>query len=184
MARAGWKRVWTTVVPSHLERSVYTALSGLVLTGMALTWQPLAGEPLWRVPRGLVVLPLAAAMGLVWVSLRFDHVSFFGLRQAWEPGRPPEPEQLLVVGPYRFVRHPLMACLLALLWLQPVMAPGLLLLSAGLTAYILLGVLLEERDLLRRFGPAYADYRRRVPMFVPWRPPPRPRPTGKPHDPA
>ncbi|HKI35783.1 MAG TPA: isoprenylcysteine carboxylmethyltransferase family protein [Gemmataceae bacterium] len=171
MVRAGWKRVWTRVVPSHLERSVYAALSGLILAGMALTWQPLVGDPAWCAPRGLVVLPLMAAVGLAWVSLRFDHLGLFGIRQAWEQGREPAADHLLVVGPYRFVRHPLMACLLAFLWTQPVMPPALLLLSGGLTAYILLGVLLEERDLRRRFGPAYADYRRRVPMFLPWRRP-------------
>lgn len=179
MARTAWKRVWTWVVPLHLERSIYAALSGLILTGLAVTWQPLAGDPLWRAPRGLVVLPLAAAAGMTWVSLRFDHLGLFGIRQAWEYGREPGPEPLLVVGPYSYVRHPLMTCLLAFLWLQPVMSPGLLLLSGGLTAYILLGVLLEERDLLRRFGPEYAAYRRRVPMFVPWRRPAPPATYGK-----
>jgi protein-S-isoprenylcysteine O-methyltransferase Ste14 len=174
MARASWKRVWAELVPPSLERSIYAALSGLILVGMALTWQPLPGEPFWRAPRWAVVLPLTAAAGLVWVNLRFDHLGLFGLRQAWQRGREPAPERLLVIGPYRFVRHPLMACLLAFLWLQPVMSPGLALLSGGLTAYILLGVALEERDLLRRFGPAYADYRRRVPMFVPWRRPAAP----------
>jgi protein-S-isoprenylcysteine O-methyltransferase Ste14 len=173
MARAGWKRLWTRAVPPHLERSVYAALSGLLLLGLALTWQMPAGAPLWSGPRWLVVLPLAAAVGLGWVNLRFDHLGLFGIRQAWE--REPAPERLLVVGPYRFVRHPLMACLLAFLWAQPVMPPGLALLSGGLTAYIVLGVLLEERDLRRRFGSAYEDYRRRVPMFLPWR---RPAPSA------
>jgi protein-S-isoprenylcysteine O-methyltransferase Ste14 len=179
MARSSWKHLWVRVVPPHLERSVYAALSGVILMGMAFTWQPLPGEPLWRTSRWLVVLPLAAMAGLSWVNLRFDHLGLFGVRQAWGQGREPAAEQLLVVGPYRFIRHPLMACLLAFLWLEPIMPPGLLLLSGGLTAYILVGVVLEERDLLRRFGPAYADYRRRVPMFLPWR-----RPVGDPHDPA
>jgi protein-S-isoprenylcysteine O-methyltransferase Ste14 len=77
----------------------------------------------------------------------------------------------MLVGPYRFVRHPLMACLLVFLWAQPVMTPTLALLSGGLTVYILIGVLLEERDLLRRFHPDYAIYRRRVPALIPWRRP-------------
>jgi protein-S-isoprenylcysteine O-methyltransferase Ste14 len=169
MARSAWKSVWGRVIPPQLERSVYAALSGGILAGMAVTWQPLPGVPLWEAPHGLVVLPLAAAAGLVWVNIRFDHLGLFGIRQAWESGREPAPEQLLVVGPYRFLRHPLMACLLAFLWLQPVMVPELLLLSGGLTVYILVGVWLEERDLLQRFGPAYADYRRRVPMLIPWK---------------
>ena len=77
----------------------------------------------------------------------------------------------MIVGPYRYVRHPLMACLLAFLWRQPVMPAGLALLSGGLTVYIAVGVLFEERDLLKRFHPLYAAYRRRVPAVVPWRRP-------------
>jgi protein-S-isoprenylcysteine O-methyltransferase Ste14 len=179
MARAGWKRVWTSLVPPHVERSVYAALSGLILIGMAFTWQLPAGEPLWRMPRWLVVLPLTTAVGLVWLSARFDHLGLFGIRQAWEYGREPTPERLLVVGPYRFVRHPLMVCLLAFLWLQPVMPLGLACLSGGLTAYIVVGVVLEERDLRQRFGAAYTDYRRRVPMFLPWRRPAPPATYGE-----
>ena len=175
MARTRWKRFWGHVVPPRLDRSVYAALSGALLAGMALTWQPLPGAPLWQWPRGLVVLPLAAAAGLVWVNMCFDHLGLFGLRQAWVQGSDPAPERLLVLGPYRFVRHPLMACLLAFLWLQPIMSPGLLLLSGGLSLYIVLGVLLEERDLRTRFGPAYDAYCRQVPRFVPWR---RPAPPG------
>jgi protein-S-isoprenylcysteine O-methyltransferase Ste14 len=181
MARAGWKRAWARVIPAPLERSVYAALTGLVLLGIALTWQPLPGDPLWRAPPWLIVLPLMAATGLVWVNMRFDHLGLFGLRQAWENGGDRAPERLLIVGPYRFVRHPLMACLLGFLWLQPAMPPALLLLSGGLTVYVLIGVLLEERDLRRRFGAAYADYRRRVPMFVPWR---RPAPAATYGEPA
>jgi protein-S-isoprenylcysteine O-methyltransferase Ste14 len=171
MARTAWKRVAAKVVPPQLERSLYAALSGLILVGMALTWQPLPGEPLWRGPRWLVALPLLAAGGMAWVTVHFDHLGLFGVRQAWEHGREPTPDRLLIVGPYRYVRHPLMACLLGFLWPHPVMPPELVLLSGGLSAYIVLGVLLEERDLRRRFGPAYSDYRRRVPMFLPWRRP-------------
>jgi protein-S-isoprenylcysteine O-methyltransferase Ste14 len=168
MARAGWKRFWVRVVPPHLERSLYAALAGLVLLGMAATWQRLPGDPIWQGPRWLVAIPLAAGLGMAAINLRFDHLGLFGVRQAWERGREPAPERLLIVGPYRFVRHPLMACQLAFLWPQPIMPPALALLNGGLTVYIILGVALEERDLLRRFGPAYAAYRRRVPMFVPW----------------
>jgi protein-S-isoprenylcysteine O-methyltransferase Ste14 len=64
-----------------------------------------------------------------------------------------------------------MACLLVFLWVQPVMSTTLLILTGGLSAYIALGLLLEERDLMRRFHPHYAAYRRRVPALVPWRSP-------------
>jgi protein-S-isoprenylcysteine O-methyltransferase Ste14 len=173
MARECFKRRWTRVVPAALERSVYAALSGALLTGLALTWQPIPGPAFWLLPVGLVVVPLAAGLGLAAINARFDHAGLFGLRQAWAAGRALPPEWLQVVGPYRFVRHPLMVCLLAFLWLQPVMPPTLALLSGGLTGYIAVGLIFEERDLLKRFGPAYAAYRRRVPALVPWRPPAR-----------
>ncbi len=121
-----------------------------------------------------MVVPLAAGLGLAAINLRFDHAGLFGLRQAREAT--PAAEELLVLGPYRYVRHPLMACLLVLLAAQPVMTPTLALLSGGLSAYIGLGLVLEERDLLRRFGDAYVMYRRRVPALVPWR---RPAPPAR-----
>jgi protein-S-isoprenylcysteine O-methyltransferase Ste14 len=172
MARAGFKGRLTRFVPARLERSVYAAAAGLVLLGLSVTWRPLGGGVVWDGPLWLVVVPLAAGAGLAAINLRFDHAGLFGLRQVWE--REPAPEELLVVGPYRYVRHPLMACLLVMLWAQPAMTPTLAVLSGGLTAYVALGLVFEERDLLRRFGAAYAAYRRRVPALVPWRPPAEP----------
>lgn len=169
MARAGFKRIGARVVGPYLERSLYAALAGLILLGLAFTWQPLPGNPLWRGPSWLLAVPLLAGGGLALVNLRFDHAGLFGLRQVWEHGRAATPERLQVIGPYRYVRHPLMACTLVVLWAWPVMPPALALLSGGLSVYIGLGLLLEERDLERRFGAAYADYRRRVPALVPWR---------------
>jgi methanethiol S-methyltransferase len=169
MARARFKRRLTRVVPPRLERSLYAAAAGVVLLGLSLTWQPLGGDPRWLGPAWLAAVPLAAGVGLAAINLRFDHAGLFGLRQAWE--RQPAAEELLVLGPYRYVRHPLMACLLVVFWAQPVMTPTLAVLSGGLTVYVVVGLVLEERDLLRTFGPAYAAYRRRVPALVPWRPP-------------
>jgi protein-S-isoprenylcysteine O-methyltransferase Ste14 len=169
MARRPVKDFLTRFVPARLERSCYAAASGLVLLGLALTWQPLGGPVLWAAPAWLVAVPAAAGLGLAAVNLRFDHAGLFGLRQAWEAA--PTPDQLLVLGPYRYVRHPLMACLLVFLWAQPVMTPTLAVLAGGLTVIILVGVRLEERDLVRRFGAAYEEYRRRVPALLPWRRP-------------
>lgn len=173
MARDGFKRHWTRLVPPKLERSVYAAVSGLLLLGMSLTWRPIPGPEWWRGSLWLLAFPLIAGAGLVWVNLRFDHAGLFGLRQAWAAG-PPVPERLLIVGPYRYVRHPLMGCLLAFLWFQPVMPATLALLCGGLTACVAVGLFFEERDLLKRFHPAYAAYRRRVPALLPWRRPAAP----------
>jgi protein-S-isoprenylcysteine O-methyltransferase Ste14 len=181
MARESFKRPWTRFVPPPLERSLYAALSGLLLLLLPFCWQAIPGAPLWDLPVGFVVLPLLAGVGLAAINARYDHAGLFGMRQAWlgdatasfspVQGTGSPPETLIVGGPYRYVRHPLMACLLVFLWAQPKMTPTLLLLSAGLSAYVALGVVLEERDLLRRFGDEYAGYRRRVPALIPWRKP-------------
>jgi protein-S-isoprenylcysteine O-methyltransferase Ste14 len=171
MARESFKRLWTRLVPPWLERSLYAALSGILVGLVPLVWQPLPGEPLWRLPSWFVVVPLWGAAMLALTNLRHDHAGLFGLRQVWSPGRPEEKETLVVTGAYRFVRHPLMSRLLCFLLAQPIMRPEVALLSGGLSAYILLGIQLEERDLLRRFGAEYERYRRHVPMLIPWRGP-------------
>src|SRR6516225_4759324 len=89
MARQGFKAFQARLVPARLERSLYAALSGLVLLGMALTWQGLPGEPFWTGPPWISLAALAAALGLVLVNVRFDHAGLFGLRQAWEPAPAP-----------------------------------------------------------------------------------------------
>jgi methanethiol S-methyltransferase len=185
MARESFKRRWARVVSARLERSVYAALSGVLLLALPFVWQPLPGGAWWELPRVFVLVPLFAAAGLVLVNLRYDHAGLFGLRQAWE-GAWPEEDKLLITGPYRYVRHPLMACVLVFLWAQPVMTSTLALLCGGLTGYIALGLTLEERDLLCRFGKAYAGYRRRVPALVPWRrpAPPATHPACLPCDPG
>jgi protein-S-isoprenylcysteine O-methyltransferase Ste14 len=171
MARASFKARWARLVPPALERSLYAAISGVLLLALAVAWQPVDESVWWRGPRWLVAVPLAAAASLVLVNLRFDHAGLFGLRQAWAGECPEPPEKLIIAGPYRYVRHPLMACLLAFLWTQPTMATTLALLDGGMTLYIFIGLFFEERDLAARFHPEYAAYRRRVPALVPWRPP-------------
>src|SRR5262249_35044414 len=150
MARDAFKQAWTRIIPAALERSFYIALSGLLLLALPLLWQPLSGEPIWRLPVQVVVVPILAVLGQTWLLTWHDHAGFFGLRQAGgEPA--PSAEKLLLAGPYRYVRHPLMLSLLVLLWAQPILWPDLALLAGGLTVYILVGIRLEERDLLRRF---------------------------------
>jgi methanethiol S-methyltransferase len=177
MARLGLKRAWTRVLSPSLERAVYVGLSGVLLAGLSLTWQPLPGAALWRLPDWVVVVSLAGLLGTAAVLQVHDPFRFFGVRQAWE-AEPGADERLRVVGPYRYVRHPLMSCTLLFLWGLPVMSPTLALLSGGLTVYVLFALRLEERDLRRQFGAAYEEYRRRVPALVPWRPPLSPEGEG------
>jgi protein-S-isoprenylcysteine O-methyltransferase Ste14 len=169
MARAGFKLWWTRWIPSELERAVYVAVSGLLALGMALTWQPLPGEPLWRLPLWVAGIGVVGGLAAGLVSTGCDPLRFIGLRQVWEQGQSPTPDELRTSGPYHYVRHPQMSCTLVFLWAQPVMSPALALLSGGLTLYVLLALPLEERDLRRQFGAAYEEYRRRVPALVPWK---------------
>jgi protein-S-isoprenylcysteine O-methyltransferase Ste14 len=162
MAREGFKKRWP-LISLELKRSVYVGLAGIVLLGMAGTWQPLPGEPLWRLPIWVLAIGLAAALGTGLWCLAFDPLGFLGVR--------PEDETLRIIGPYRFLRHPLMACFIVFLWAQPVMSPTLAVLSGGLTLYIVLAIPLEEGDMRRRFGSAYEEYRRRVPALIPLRKP-------------
>lgn len=169
MARRRFKDFWVRYLPPHLERPAYIALSGVVLLGLAGAWQAVGGEALWRWPLYLVLIPVAAALGMIAIVTRLHVEDMFGVRQVWSY-REAKAERLLIVGPYRLVRHPLMACLLVFLWTQPVMTPTLALLAAGMTVYVGVGIQLEEREMILRFGSPYADYRRRVPALLPWRP--------------
>ena len=166
MARQSFKRWWTRWILPALERSIYVAASGATLVGLTICWQTLPGEPLWSLPIGVVAVSLVAALGTGLCCWRFDHREFFGLQQAWT-GEPESPASLCTTGPYRYVRHPLMLGLLLALWGQPIMPPELLMLNAGFTVYILIGIRLEERDLVQCFGEAYLVYRRRVPALLP-----------------
>jgi methanethiol S-methyltransferase len=170
MARDGFKHHWTRFVPAALERALYVAMSGVVLMALCLLWQPMGGTELWHWPLVFAAVALAGGCGLACITLGYDYLEWFGIRRVWRP-REAVKEQLWIVGPYRWVRHPLMSCTLVLLWGWPVMTPTLALLSGGLTLYIFVARPMEESTLVGRFGNTYRDYRRRVPAYLPWRGP-------------
>ena len=177
MARPGFKRAWARVVPPALERSTYVLLSSLALAILFTCWRPLP-RVLWAVHPAAGRLAL---WGLFWagalLALRstflISHVDLFGLRQAWcrFRGQPYLEPEFRAGTLYSRVRHPLMLGFLLVFWATPRMTLGHLVLSGGMSAYILLGTLMEERDLAAKLGPAYEAYRRQVPMFFPrlWR---------------
>lgn len=181
MARPAFKRRWTRVVPAAAERSVFVLASSAVLVLLVLEWRPIAGDA-WRVegPAAVALWSLAAggwALLLV-SSFLIDHFELFGVRQVLDAfrSRPHRPAPFRERGPYRLVRHPLMLGFVIAFWACPAMTWDRLLFAAVATAYIaLLGLVVEERDLLAAHGAAYADYRRRVPRLLPW---PRPRARG------
>ena len=174
MARRWFKERWTRVVPPALERSTYVLFSSLALIVMFLLWQPLGGV-VWSVshPVGRAILwaLYAFGFGLVLVStFLIHHFDLFGLRQVWLyfRGRPYTRLSFGTPGPYRFVRHPLYVGWFFAFWMTPVMTSAHLLFAIATTAYILIAIRFEERDLVDEFGGTYAEYQRRVPMLVPF----------------
>ena len=172
MARRGFKARLARVVPQPAERATYVWVSNAALALLVLGWQPLPGIA-WQAEGALRVVLLAcnAAAWLFAIAATYmvNHFDLFGLEQAWRRfrGRAQASPRFVTRFAYRFVRHPLMTGIVLGLWVVPTMSTGHLLLSAGLTAYIVVGTRIEERDLLRLFGERYRRYRQTVPMLFP-----------------
>ena len=176
MARAGFKRWLVRVVPAQLERATYVLASSLALALLIWQWQPWH-LVLWHVESRFLQAPLWTLNALGWLgvpasSFMIDHFNLFGLKQALAAFRQQSLPQKGFVTPlfYKYVRHPMMTALLVGLWVTPYMTAGHLLLSLGMTVYIVIGVHFEERALTRELGRAYELYRATTPQFVPTRP--------------
>jgi len=174
MARKWFKDWWTRIVPKPLERSTYVLFSSLALLLLFWLWQPLGGV-VWSIEDPLAQFVLrslfAFGWGLVLVStFLINHFDLFGMRQVWLNllDRPYTALRFGTPGPYRLVRHPLYVGWLFAFWSTPAMTLAHLLFSVATTAYILIAIQLEERDLVREHGDSYEDYRRSVPMLVPF----------------
>jgi methanethiol S-methyltransferase len=174
MARQGFKNWWTQFVPQPVERSTYILFSSLCLGILFYFWQPIGGT-IWHVTNttGVAILYTLFAAGWLLVlgsTLLINHFDLFGLRQVWLYLRDREYTQLDFEAPsfYKYVRHPLYLGLLLAFWFTPMMTVTHLVFALMTTAYILVGIQFEERDLVALHGEAYADYRHRVPMLVPF----------------
>jgi protein-S-isoprenylcysteine O-methyltransferase Ste14 len=172
MARPAFKRWWTRIVPVAAERSTYVLLSNLALLLLFWQWRPIGGV-VWSVeqPLGRALLHATFATGWLTVlvtTFLINHFDLFGLRQVWLHlrGTPYRALSFATPGPYRLVRHPLYVGWLLAFWATPVMTAAHLLFALVTTAYILVAIRFEERDLVDAH-PAYDDYRRHVPMLVP-----------------
>lgn len=163
-------RRWFGEAAERGYRLAYNLFAGITLLPVLTLAALLPDSRLYRLPAPWLWAALAV-QGLALVALvvglrQTGAWSFLGIEQLFQP-RPSGEAKLVVRGLYRWVRHPLYTAGLAFIWFNPLMTVNLLVLNVGLTIYILIGALFEERKLLREFGEAYAEYQRRTPMLIP-----------------
>lgn len=172
MARPGFKRWWTKFVPESIERSTYVLFTNIVLIVLFWQWQPIPGVVWSLTDAAAIVLWVLFAVGWVTVlvsTFMIGHFDLFGLQQVYDnlTGKARAATAFHMPGFYKLVRHPIMLGFIIAFWATPHMTVGHLLFAAVTTAYILVAIQLEERDLITVFGEAYRDYRRKVPMLLP-----------------
>jgi protein-S-isoprenylcysteine O-methyltransferase Ste14 len=176
MARQGFKRWWTRVIPWPAERSVYVLAASIALMILFIGWRPIPAV-VWS----LNPIPHPVINQLIWVvfwagwamvlisTFLINHFELFGLQQAWlnmrgRQAAPPKFRQPLF---YKWVRHPLYLGFFLAFWATPEMTAGHLLLAVGVSIYMLIAIRYEERDLVGLFGKEYEDYRAEVGMLTP-----------------
>ena len=173
MARGKFKLWWNKHFPKALQRSAYVFITSLTLVGLMAVWRPLP-QPVWTVQadwlRAIVWLMFGLGWLLVFVAAQLiNSRHLFGLQQvkAFSRGKKAQPPHFQTPFLYRHVRHPMMLGFLIAFWSVPTMSLGHLLFSIGLTAYILIGLRFEERDLAANLGKVYQRYSKKVPMLLP-----------------
>ena len=175
MARPRFKAWWTQYVPKPVERSTYVLLASSCLLLLYWQWRPMPAI-VWQVenPHAAVAIAMIALTGWVVVftsTFMINHFELFGLSQVANhlTDRQAAPAHFYTPLLYKFVRHPIYLGFIIAFWAAPTMTVGHLLFAAVTTIYILLGIYLEERDLIGMFGDQYREYRQRVSMLIPWR---------------
>ncbi|MGZ5906520.1 MAG: methanethiol S-methyltransferase [Reyranella sp.] len=174
MARPAFKRWWTRFVPQAVERTTYVLLASLALLLLYWQWRPIPAPVVWSVTNPAAILLIQAVFWISWGlvllgTFLINHFELFGLRQVWARllgGTLPAPE-FRTPFLYKRVRHPIYLGFLLAFWAAPIMTAGHLLFAVGTTGYILIGIWLEERDLIALFGDQYRRYREQVSMLIP-----------------
>jgi protein-S-isoprenylcysteine O-methyltransferase Ste14 len=175
MARPQFKTWWTKFVPASIERSTYVLFASLALALLLWQWRPIP-TIVWQIADPQIAMAITALSFVGWLivlasTFLINHFELFGLHQVMSnlTGRPMPALSFRTPLFYNLVRHPIYVGFIIAFWAAPVMTAGHLLFAAVTTAYIVVGALLEEHDLIAAFGDDYRNYRKRVAMFVPWR---------------
>ena len=173
MARPGFKKAWTKIIPKPVERSVYVLFASSALILLFWQWRPMTGI-VWDVDNAIGRSLLLAVFAFGWLTVllstfMINHFDLFGLRQVYYHSRGTQPPEMNFTTRafYRFVRHPIMVGFIIAFWATPTMTVGHLLFAAVTTMYILVAIQFEERDLVNSHGETYEAYRREVGMLVP-----------------
>lgn len=175
MARAWFKQAITQFIPKPVERSTYVLTAGITLFLLSWYWQPMGGS-IWNVAPesplfyGLYILSFVGWAILFISTFLINHFDLFGLRQTFTEltGKSYTPINFKVVSFYKYVRHPIYFGGIVGLWATPTMTVTHFVFAVLLTAYFIIGALLEERDLMREFGDQYQVYRKQTPMLLPF----------------
>ncbi len=173
MARPAFKQWWTRIIPPPAERSTYVLLSSLALLLLYCQWRPLP-QPVWDLSSPVLQTFLWGIAALGWLimlvsTFLINHFDLFGLRQAYLyfTGQPYIPFGFRTPALHRLVRHPIILGFITAFWATPTMTVGQLFFAAVTTAYVLIAIQLEERDLVTFHGDEYRRYRQQVRMLVP-----------------
>ena len=175
MARRQFKQRWTRYVPQPIERSAYVLFASLALILLLWQWRPIPAV-VWQIADPQIAMAVMALSFFGWLlvltsTFLINHFELFGLHQVVNNvvGRAMPAPHFKTPALYKLVRHPIYLGFIIAFWAAPTMTLGHLLFAGVTTAYIFVGIFLEERDLIELFSDDYRRYRQRVWMLVPWR---------------